>query len=192
MFQWLGNILNLGNNASFDDNAPDTTSSAAKSNQDRQSDRAMQDRLDAFMEGQKKADEDGEWTEENQSKAEEGFQDSEEVRSKQETPASLHDVDKAIDDAINKLVSQQRLLPFGAEDEDAVMYIDGRPAWAVMGELFLKVPPGAVSELYLALKKHDCPSLVIADAVVIKRDGAGDPEWYAQFDYLRGVATPTP
>ena len=77
-----------------------------------------------------------------------------------------------------------------SEGDIIVLNSDLRLIWSAIGELLMKIPTGAVDNLYLSLKSPTAPSLVIDNAVVITRDESGTPTWYMQFDYLRGVPTP--
>ena len=112
------------------------------------------------------------------------------LASSNDRQATLGDLRKEVADLKTQLESLQRLVPEGGEDRDVVFKDGSRVVWKNVLALFMKVPSAPKSNLYLCLKHKDNPTLVIADAVVIVIDEAGDPLWYVQFDYLRGTATP--
>lgn len=149
--------------------------------------------LQEYLDSARKAE--GQFGKDAQIEATEAFETRyEEDRKKAAESASLSDsLARQEDETINRVWSMvaSRLLPIGAEDGDVVTKQGGKIIWSNLAALFFKIPTGATSELYLALKHKDCPSLVTDDAAVIVLDENGDPLWYIQFDYLRGVATPT-
>jgi hypothetical protein len=92
----------------------------------------MKERLDAFLKVQKEEDEDGDFTTGERDQATNAFLDQE-----GETPPTpdkiLKDMQKKIDELYALLEGNQRLIPAGAEDNDTLQYILGKPEWGVGG-----------------------------------------------------------
>jgi len=200
VFDWLDGILNktgtrendFSGAADAGAESVDTTSSSARGNAEREKERAMRERLESFMKEQEKLDADGKFTDDEKAAALEKFGEQELLRSQQETPCTLADLEKRVQELYNQLENMQRLIPWGGEDGQVVSKDGSRVVWANIAALLFALPTGAVSNLYLCLKHKDSPSLDTDDATVFVVDGGGLPLWYIQFDYLRGVPTPTP
>jgi hypothetical protein len=134
-------------------------SSVEQSAKRQRDERAMKERLDAFLKVQKEEDEDGDFTTGERDQATNAFLDQE-----GETPPTpdktLKDMQKKIDELYALLEGNQRLIPAGADDNDTLQYILGKPEWGVGGGL----PPITDQE-----KEHMCLVLVdVAGDLVVK------------------------
>lgn len=116
------------------------TSSAEKSSQKRRDDREMERKAKQFILDQKKLDEDGEWSKQDQQKAEESFADKAYREAIEGTPATVAQIQDAVEGLYNTLESNLRLVPVGGDDNDVLTLDESKPGWEPGG-----LPTGTAS-----------------------------------------------
>jgi hypothetical protein len=139
MPKWLDDILSsrkekkeLENPASFERLIAVGTplSSSEQSAQRQRDERAMKEQLSNFLKQQEELD-DGEFTDEERDSATNAFLD--EGEEKAVPDPTVKEITKQIEEFLAKLEGNQRLLPGGAEEDDALEYLLGKPTWDPSG-----------------------------------------------------------